>query len=393
MSNIINQIESHRKFGIKLGLENITAVLQCLDNPQDQLNIIHLAGTNGKGSVSSIIASSLQAAGYRVGKYCSPYLLNFTEMFLINDQQITEQDLERYYQQLIVIAEQLKIELTVYEVSTIIMFLYAVDNEVDYLVLEVGLGGRLDATNVVKPLVTGITNISLDHTHILGSTITEIASEKAGIIKANVPLFTTETNPEAQAVFKAKTTQLDFINFDLPSTLNYQQFTTEITVDNHLFELNLFGTHQVQNFALAYSILKYLEIDVDAIKQGCKQVVHPGRLERIGYNLVFDGAHNPDSAAALVKTMKNYPGPINIIFSVLADKDVSTIVSTFKQLTSDLNFIPLPHIERGLSTAEFEQLNIEGVVIKPTIESALDKQKLNLVCGTFSLYPEVNQLR
>lgn len=393
MSSIIKQIESHSKFGIKLGLDNITLVLKHLGNPHDKLKVIHLAGTNGKGSVSSIISSCLQSAGFRVGKYCSPYLVSFTEMFLIDDQSITEHQLEKYYQTITKFTNELGVDLTVYEVSTIIMFLFAVDMKVDYLVLEVGLGGRLDATNVVNPVVTGITNISLDHTHILGTTIEEIAFEKAGIIKDNVPLFTTETSPVALGVFQSKTEQLVKVSGQLTYKLNYQTFTTEIEVENNCFELNLFGIHQVQNFALAYEILRYLQIDIEYIKSGCQTVIHPGRLERINNNLIFDGAHNPGSATALVQSLANYPGPINLIFSVLQDKDIPTIVNIFKELSTNLTFVPLPNIERGVSEAEFKKLNLNDIIIKPTIKSAIDDDMLNLVCGTFSLYRDVIALK
>lgn len=391
MSKIIETIETHSKFGIKLGLDNIQTVLHQLDNPQDQLSIIHVAGTNGKGSVCSIISSCLQADGYLVGKFCSPYLIDFTEQFLINERCITEVELTKYYSQVMDVAKQVDVELTIYEVSTVIMFLFALENKVDYLILEVGLGGRLDATNVVNPLVTAITNISLDHTQILGTTIAAIAEEKAGIIKPNIPLFTTETNVDALTVFKSHTTFVTQIDSNLKFELNYQTFQTEVTIDENEYCLNLFGVHQVQNFALAYNILKYLKINDAAIHRGARNVVHRGRLQRISSNLIFDGAHNPGSAQMLVQTMSNYQGDINIIFSILKDKDVSAIVRELKKLSTNIVFIPLDNIERGLTISEFEQLEIEGVVIQANLESAIDDSKLNLICGSFSLYPQLEQ--
>lgn len=389
MSKIKNKIESHSKFGIKLGLENISLVLNQLDNPQSDLSIIHIAGTNGKGSVSSMISSCLQAAGYQVAKYCSPYLITFNEMFVINEQQISDSELELFYQQVVNGAKRLAIELTLYEVTTAIMFLYAKAHQVDYLVLEVGLGGRLDATNVVTPIISAITNISLDHTQILGDTIAEIAAEKAGIIKPGVPLFTTETNQEAINVFESKTNKLNLINSKLESKLNYDKFRTEVIIEGQQYEVNLFGVHQVKNFALSYHILKYLKINEEAIRTGMETIRHPARLEQISNNIIFDGAHNPASAQALVDSLIGYKGTINIIFSILKDKEIVSIVNILSQLSTNLTFIPQPELERGLSEVEFRRLNLDNVTIADTIEAGLISDQLNLVCGTFSLYSKL----
>lgn len=393
MSNIQNKIESHSKFGIKLGLDNIAAVLEQLNNPQDTLQIIHIAGTNGKGSVSSMVSSCLQADGYTVAKYCSPYLLEFNEMFIINDQYITDEQLEFYYNQVIAASEQLSITLTLYEITTAIMFLYAASKEVDYLVLEVGLGGRLDATNVVIPKVSVITNISLDHTQILGDSIELIAAEKAGIIKPNVQLFTTESNPQAIAVFKSKTENLNIIDDNLEYKLNYDSFQTEVTLNQQVYNVNLFGSHQVKNFALSKAILDYLKIDDISIINGMKKVIHPGRLERISDDIIFDGAHNPASALALVESLKGYPGQIKIIVSVLKDKDVEQVIAILSQLTTDITFVPLPDLERGMSKDEIEQLQIPKLKICSKVELAIDRHQLNLVCGTFSLYQQVSDFK
>lgn len=387
MSSIKAKIEGHSKFGIKLGLDNISAVLNKLDNPQDKLDIIHIAGTNGKGSVSSMVSSSLQAEGYLVAKYCSPYLINFNEMFMINDQQIDDQQLEQYYQQLITASLSIGIELTLYEITTAIMFMYAEDSKVDFLVLEVGLGGRLDATNIVKPKVTAITNISLDHTQILGDTIEEIATEKAGIIKPGVPLFTTECNQVARNIFLAKADKLIEVDFNLDYSLNYETFQTNVLYQSQEYAVNLFGSHQVQNFALAISILKYLKISEDGIKIGMANVVHPARLEKLSAKILFDGAHNPASAAALVESLKDYPKPINVIFSILKDKDIKAVVTILSQLSNNLKFVPLSTFDRGLSSEEFKELQLPKVQIVNNIEQALEDDKLNLICGTFSLYP------
>ncbi|WOO87390.1 Mur ligase family protein [Mollicutes bacterium LVI A0039] len=389
MNDIIAKIESHSKFGIKLGLENMTKTLAVLDNPQDKMKIIHIAGTNGKGSVSSFISSSLQAAGYSVAKYCSPYLISLEEMFVINDQSISLNDLEQYYQQIIAAATELNLELTLYEITTTIMFLHAANSKVDYLVLEVGLGGRLDATNVCMPVASVITNISLDHTHILGDTITEIATEKAGIIKPGVPLFTTETNPEAVAVFRLKTSDIHIVDSHLEYELDLENFNTIVKLADNTYKLNLFGSHQVANFALALAVLNHLNISGDAIKSGVAKTVHQARLEQLSSNIIFDGAHNRASARALVDSLSETSRPIRVIFSMLSDKDVPAVVAILQELSDDLVFIPLPHLERGISEEAFAKYQFSGIKIASDIDQAVADDKLNLICGTFSLYPLV----
>lgn len=345
-NNIIEKLENHAKFGIDLSLERVNKVLFAMGNPQEQLEVIHIAGTNGKGSVSNYIYSALRANGYSVGKYCSPYLENVTEMFTINEKQISLAELDKYYRMIEQQSEQLNISLTLYEVTTVIMFLFSCDSKIDYLVLEVGLGGRLDATNVVNPAVSVITNISLDHTAILGDTIEKIAYEKAGIIKPNVPLFTTCTQPEVLEIFKKKADDMHIVDTNYKFNLDFDNFLTKVEIDDIEYQLGLFGEHQVENFVLARAVLKYLKIDDNIIKKSCTNVKNPGRLERVTSNIIFDGAHNPQAARKLVKTLSASQRDINIIFSILEDKDVVEIVSIFKNLTTNLTFIPLPSVER-----------------------------------------------
>lgn len=386
MSNITQIIETRSKFGIKLGLDNISVVLDQLDNPQNKVKVVHIAGTNGKGSVSSFIASSMKAANLKVAKYCSPYLVSLTEMFLINDNQISELELEKYYNQIVMAETQVDIELTLYEVTTSIMFLYAANKKVDYLVLEVGLGGRYDATNVVLPEVSIITNISLDHTQILGDTIEAIAYEKAGIIKPGVPLFTTEQSSEALDVFIKITDNITNVRIDNNFKLDPINFETIVYTDDREYNISLYGKHQITNFLLSKAVLDYLQVDDESIRIGCANAVHPARLEKLADNIIFDGAHNPASATALVESLADYPQPINIVFSVLKDKDVKAVVTILSKLSTNLKFVPLPNLERGLSSDEFTQLQLSDVTIVNNLEQAIEDDKLNLVCGTFSLY-------
>lgn len=390
-NNIIEKLENHAKFGIDLGLERVNKVLRAMGNPQEQLEIIHIAGTNGKGSVSNYIYSTLRASGFSVGKYCSPYLQNITEMFIIDEKQISLAELDKYYSMVEQQSKKLNISLTLYEVTTVIMFLFSCDCKIDYLVLEVGLGGRLDATNVVTPAISVITNISLDHTSILGDTIEQIAYEKAGIIKTNVPLFTTCTQPEVLEIFNKKADDIHIVDANYKFTLDFDNFITKVEIDGVEYELGLFGEHQIENFTLARAVLKYLKIDDNVIEKSSANVKNPGRLERITSNIIFDGAHNPQAARKLVKTLSNNKRDINIIFSILEDKDIVEIVNIFKSLSTNLTFIPLPSVERGLSKEKWLQYQIDNVKVKNNIEDAIQEEALNVVCGTFKLYPALKQ--
>ncbi len=387
MNNVINKLNTHHKFGIKLGLENIKKVLNKLNNPQNNYQIIHIGGTNGKGSTCAILNKCLLAAGYKVGLYTSPSLMEITDMFVINEKQITLDQLDKYYECVNIAAKILDINLTLYEVTTSIMFLYANDCNVDYLILEVGLGGQFDATNIVTPKLSAITNVNIDHTNILGDTLLEIASEKAGIIKENIPFFTSESNLEIISVFNSISNNIHLVEMPQEYKLNSNQFTTSITTNNTNFELSLYGEHQVTNFMLAKKILNFLNIDDDIIKTSVQNVKHIGRIEKISSNIIFDGAHNPAAATSLVNSLANNFTNINIIFSILNDKEVKEVVEILQTLSTNITFIPLTNIIRGMNINDFKQYQFKNIKISSRLEEAVDEERLNLVCGTFYLYP------
>src|SRR3989338_230265 len=191
-------------YGIRLGLKRVTALLNSLDNPQNKLSIIHIGGTNGKGSTSAMIASILQKSGYKVGLYTSPHLNKFNERIRVNGRAITDRRIVFLVKKIRSIAERQNIELTFFEFTTAMAFLYFAEEEVEIAVIEVGLGGRLDATNVCKPIVSVITNITKDHEAQLGDKISDIAFEKAGIIKNNGILISAETKPVALRVLRSE---------------------------------------------------------------------------------------------------------------------------------------------------------------------------------------------
>ncbi len=388
MNNVVESIERRSKFGIKLGLENIKLVLNDLGNPHESLKIIHIGGTNGKGSVCAMLEQTLIDSGYTVAKYTSPYLLSIHEMFIVNKIAIDEKMLLKCYEQVNAVENKLGINLTQYELTTTIFFLYANFKNVEYAICEVGLGGRLDATNVVNPLITIITNISLDHTNLLGNTIEQIATEKAGIIKPNCPLFTSESNLQALNIFNQATKLITVVDDQCKYKLDFNSFTTKIIVDQTKYEFNLFGSHQVANFLLAKKVLNYMGINNEQIAISARKCSHQARLEKLTHNIVFDGAHNVASAQALASSLKNIDFQINIIFSILEDKQIIEVVDEFKKISSNLTFVTLNE-ERTLSVEKFNDLNITDVKVANTISECIIDNQLNLICGTFKLYKQV----
>ncbi len=387
--NKIEEILAYEKFGMKLGLENIEFVLKKLNNPQNSYKIIHIAGTNGKGSVASIITSALIEEGYSVGKYSSPYLEKINEMFDLNNSLPSDDKIYDNYLKVKQVMEEYKVELTLYEITTCIMFLLC-KGKVDFLVLEVGLGGKYDATNICNPIISIINNISLDHTNILGNNIVDIAQEKAGIIKKGIPLYTSCKEENILNVFKEKTNNIIVIDNDIEYKLNYKEFTTSIGE----FDLPLYGEHQVINFLLAKRVLNDLKINDSTIKRSLKNIKHPARLEKINDNLIFDGAHNIAAASSLVKSLKEV-GDIIIVLSILKDKDVKGIVNELKKLSNDFVFIPSKVKERELTKEEFLNYDFDiNLKTFKTFKEFYNKRDVNkkyLVCGSLSLYKEVKE--
>ena len=299
----VKLLTSQGKFKIKLGLERISGVLEKLGNPQDKLKCIHVAGTNGKGSVCAIIASVLQNAGMKVGLYTSPHIFEYTERIKINGIDISKEDFAKYVEAVCFD------DLTEFEVLTAVMFKYFADNNVDVVVLETGLGGRFDATNVIKSnLCAIITHIDLDHTERLGNTKSKIAFEKAGIIKPDCPVFTSEGYEE----IKDKADECNSL-FSL------------VTPFEDTTNLSLKGTCQQENLSLALAAVRYLfpQISESVIQDGISKVKHPCRFQLCGEDLIIDASHNPNGAMALRESLDfYYPDRKRcFVFGCLPNKD------------------------------------------------------------------------
>jgi dihydrofolate synthase/folylpolyglutamate synthase len=325
---------------VRLGLDRVQTALRALRNPEREFPSVHVAGTNGKGSTCAFLAASLKAQGYKVGLYTSPHLHTVNERFRIGGEPISQALLEDRIHEVVSAYPALLEEpapLTYFEVGTLVAFWHFARERVDVAVLETGLGGRLDATNVVRPLVTAVTPVSLDHMDYLGHTLSAIAGEKAGIIKHGVPVVLGRQAPDAQAVLEERARQKG-----APVRLLGRDFTLEPAADgqSHTWRgarstvtglrPGLRGPHQLDNAAVALACLEALEdrglgCSAQSAREGISATRWPGRLESLGGTpeLVLDGAHNPQGAQALSAALDAvYPGRrVHLVFGVLGDKD------------------------------------------------------------------------
>lgn len=336
--------------GSKPGLERIGEMMEQLGNVQEDLKFIHIAGTNGKGSVSAMLSSVLTAAGYRTGLFISPYIMRFNERMQVNGMPISDEELAEIITEVQPVAESMAERPTEFEIITAAAFLWFARQKCDIVVLETGLGGRLDATNLIsKNVCTVITNLGMDHTEYLGNTLGEIAGEKCGILKPGCPVVAYRSAPEAMKVIRARAKELecpvrtaDFgkikaLSADLQGqTFQYKQFP-ELTV-------HLLGAHQLKNAAVALETISVLrkagwEIPDEAVVQGMDATRWPGRFEVLQDNpmVIVDGAHNPQGVESLIAAVKEYlPGQhIVCVTGVLADKDWKPMMDRLKTVVSD----------------------------------------------------------
>ncbi len=401
----------------EFNLDRMFALLEELGEPQGRYPIIHVAGTKGKGSVSALCASALKAAGYKTGLFSSPHLWDYVERIQINGEPIS-------HAQLIELVEEVKPavkkvpKLTTFEITTAIAFLAFAKNNVDAAVIEVGLGGRLDATNVVMPKVSVITSLSYDHTAILGNTLVAIAGEKAGIIKRKMPVISAPQESDALDVLErvAKQRNSPFIlvgkdvKFErLSSSLDGQtlRLSSAIFPPSQPLELTipLLGAHQVENAAIAYAALKAsgLEIPDEAIQKGFADVKWPARFEILRRQppVVIDSAHNRDSAKRLRETLDEYfpETPVILIFCALEDKD---IIGMLEELKPRLEWVVATRADHprapsaGWLAEQVRKVDIPVEVVEPVaeaLERALDlagEQKMVLSAGSVAFAGEVS---
>lgn len=355
--------------GVKLGLQNIKTLMEKLGNPQDKLKIIHIAGTNGKGSCTSFVNSALVSQGYKVGMFTSPSIYNFEERIRINNKNIPEDKLIDLMNEVREVAETMEVFPADFELVTAIAFLYFYREKCDFAIMEVGLGGRLDATNVAQnPLITLITSISLDHQQFLGNTIPEIALEKAGIIKENVPLVLYSQSKEAMdsiiGVANSKNSKVILNDLEkielLENTKNGQIINYK---DFKNLKINLLGSHQINNATISLELLEQLrkmgfEISNESIYNGFSSVTWPCRFELVSKNpdFILDGAHNIDGIDKFISNMNFYYKDNKKIgiFGVLADKDYNEMLAKIVPCF-DVFLTVRPDSDRAMESKELKE--------------------------------------
>lgn len=391
-SFIPNLDHDHTNFDLK----RIIDLLELMGNPQSAFPIIHIAGTKGKGSTAAMMASVLQVAGNKVGLFNSPYLFDFREQIQVNRKPIPEEELAKQVASIKPILEVVK-GITTFEAVTAIGFQYFKKNKVDIAIIEAGLGGRTDATNVLTPLISVITSVSYDHTGMLGNTIEEIADHKAGIIKPGRPVvIAPQVYPEAKNQIENTALRLDseFIFVDeevncseISHSLEGQVFNLQFTEDptswNGVYHLSLLGKHQLDNVATALTALREIikfgyHITKEQVKAGLKKVKWPCRFEVISKKtlIILDGAHNVDSARKLKNTITEYLGgrKIILIFGASLDKDISGMLEVLLPGVQKVIFTKSKHPRAAEPTklVELEQKKNVPYDSAETISDALE---------------------
>jgi len=333
---------STQQFGIRLGLENTRRLLAALGDPQEKLRFLHVAGTNGKGSVCAMLDAILRAAGHRTGLYTSPHLVDFRERIRVDGEKIPSPLAAQGLSVIRAVSEGWDHSPTFFEITTALALWHFSRESSRTVVLETGMGGRLDATNAMHPLVSLITPIAVDHAEWLGDTLAKIAGEKAGIIKPGVPVVSAQQEPEAGRVLTDRAAAAG-------SPIHF------VETPRQEVGVALRGSHQQENAALAVAGLEAagLTVGETAIRQGLRGVHWPGRFQIIGERIVFDGSHNPHAASQLVKTWREVFGAekTTVIFGALADKDYPAVLQILTPLAREFLFVQV-HNRRAATTAE-----------------------------------------
>jgi dihydrofolate synthase/folylpolyglutamate synthase len=404
---LASKLSKYEPRGIKPGLEQIKNLLQILGNPEKQVPFIHVAGTNGKGSVCAYMGSILAKAGYQVGVFTSPHLVSWTERFQINGEAIAPSTLLaliNYIEEAIASHNQIsQVELhpTHFELLTALAWVYFDQQQVDIAVMEVGLGGRFDCTNVKDdPLVAVITSIGLDHCQILGNTLDLIAREKAGIIKPGRPAIAAAQIPDlARTAINdyahTMANQVQWIEpWDLIDGQAYYQ--------GQSYNLSLQGAHQLSNIAIAIATIEELQrqgwkIEPGAITAGLTKTNWPGRLQWVnyqGHQLLLDGAHNPEAANTLRTYANQQASPLHWIIGILATKDATAILKSLLHPSDYVYFVPIPGanyhgLNHLVAIAQSLGLNADRVKSYADLEKALKLATANvgtkIVCGSLYL--------
>ena len=415
--NAIEKIHSLLTFGSRPGLDRVLTLLKRLGNPQDNLKYIHVAGTNGKGSVCAMLSSVLVAAGYQTGLFISPYITDFRERIQINNQLIAKDTLTKAVEETFPIVEQLQSEgviITEFEYVNALQFYIHSQAKCDIVVLETGMGGLLDCTNVIKPpLCSVITTIGLDHTAVLGDTIEKIAEQKCGIIKPNSIVVTSHQDNRAMKIIEQTASRL---MVPLIKSENVSIQVKSETLKGSVFDYNgntltlhLSGEHQLENAKTALAAIETLrsngnlKISDVAIQSGFSAAQNPARLELLSENpiVLLDGAHNPNGIEALKKAISKFLSdkPIICIMGMLADKDIDTSLAMLDGVFETVFTVPVSN-PRAISSIELAQKfenYCNSVKVFDSTEQAYDEaitkamqnDSAVLICGSLYLAGEI----
>jgi dihydrofolate synthase/folylpolyglutamate synthase len=374
-SKSINDILNIERKAKKFSLSSIRKFLRKAGNPEKALKVIHIAGTNGKGSVCAMLNAALTEEGYKAGMYTSPHLIRVNERIRINNKLISDKELEKWTRKINYMQKKHGITLTFFEILTIIAYLYFRENKVDYAVLETGMGGRLDATNTSRPVLSIITNIGLEHTDILGNTIKDIAEEKAGIIKPNTAII---TNAKGAALKVIERTS--------------ERKNSKLIKAKNNIRTNLKGKFQLENAATAATALRLLGIPEKSIRKGLRHVYWPGRFEFIKKNVLLDCAHNPDGIKALMNSVKDLKyNNLVIIFDAMRDKNIKSMASKLK---NNRIILTKANVDRARTPEEMKEYFKNPILtenLKEAIEKAYKisgKDDLILITGSIFLVGE-----
>ena len=408
----------------KFNLSRMYVVMSLLGNPQLNYDVVHVAGTKGKGSICAMTASIMREAGYKVGFYSSPHMIDFRERIKVNDNEISKQSLINYVMKLRHIFITVD-QLSTFEIITAIAFKYFADQQVDIAIIEVGMGGRLDATNVVEPIVSIISPISHDHMNILGDTIAKIAREKAGIIKKSVPVIISPQKESAKEEIKIIANRKGSFIIDVSENYTFEQINYSLEKQsfvikekliypsdtyNPIYEIPLLGDHQINNAITAFACILRLrklgyEINENALKNGFSKVEWPGRFEVVCKKplIIVDGAHNRDSFRKLRDTIKKYLAgkKVILIFGASEDKEVKLMIKIIKPYIEHFIFTKSEHpralglgeLEKFASSLDLDNYSIRDIgSIVPLILRKSDQKNTYIASGSIFIAGAIKQL-
>ncbi|WP_277218095.1 bifunctional folylpolyglutamate synthase/dihydrofolate synthase [Peptoniphilus vaginalis] len=398
-------------------LDNIKALLEIFNRPQDKLKIIHITGTNGKGSVASFITNALIENNYSVGKFTSPYITNIREEIEVNREVISEDDFAKLASEVRKEVEELdkkEIFVSGFEILTSIAYIYFARKNLDFAVMEVGMGGRVDATNVMEKSIPVFCHIALDHANILGDTLEKIAKEKGGIIKENSHVFSypqaEEAKEKLKSLAKEKSSSFNDFDFDEVEIISSNEFGNRFNFRDYKdLETSLVGDHQAYNAALALMVLDYLrkdyKLDKEKIREGIKKAENIGRIECLSRDplIVVDGSHNLDSIEGIEKSVKKFSyNKLILGFSLLKDKDHKHILEKIEGLADKLVLTEIDNDRRtdiDLLEKEFKEISSKEIfaiknrreAVEKTLDLA-DQGDMILWCGSLYLIKDIRKI-